>query len=58
VIFLFTPEVKDAARRLEAVLEDFERVTSKQRLSDIKLHKHCIRMRRELEATVDRLRRG
>jgi hypothetical protein len=57
MIFFYTPEVKDIARRLEAVMEDFERVTSKQRLADVKVQKHTRRMRQEMEAVVDRLRR-
>ncbi len=57
MIFGWTQEVKDASRRLEAVLEEFERITYKQRMVDIKLHKHCCRMRHELEFAIDRLRR-
>ena len=57
MIFAWNSEVKDSARKLEAVMEQFEVATSKQRLSDIKLHKHIARMRREMEAAVDYLRR-
>jgi hypothetical protein len=57
MIFGYTQEVKDACRRLEAVMEEFERTTSKHRLADIRLHKNCARMRHEFEVMVDRLRR-
>jgi hypothetical protein len=57
VVFGWTSEVKDAARRLEAFMEDFERITRKHRLSSIKLARHQKRMRREFDASVTELRR-
>jgi hypothetical protein len=56
-IFLWTTEAKDAARRLEAAMETFEKATEKQRLADIHLHRLVARMRHAFDESVHRLRR-